>query len=254
MTFYILLYHGIDSDEHPYRYRCVDELEWIISRETFRDHMEILHGNGFRAVTLNDLLSLKNGGDLCWKPIIISFDDGHETNFSNVLPILDQFNFKAEFFITTDWIDTENYMNRTQLVELSQAGMSIQSHGRSHRFLTTLDDEELHDELRCSREKLSELLRRNVQYISYPGGRYDIRVERCVREAGYEGSLTSVRGRNSESGGLFGLKREPLTRDVTQRGFEALIRGGRLYFAMEGFKKLLTGMPLKTRLWKQPQR
>jgi peptidoglycan/xylan/chitin deacetylase (PgdA/CDA1 family) len=248
VTFRILLYHGIHSGDHPYRYRSVDELEWVVSRETLRQHMEILADNGFHAVTLNDLLSSRRGGTIWKKPIIVTFDDGHETNFSNALPILNRFNFKAEFFVTTDWIDSKNYMNRAQLLELSRAGMSVQSHGRSHRFLTTLTDGELHDELCCSREKLGEIVGRDIQYISYPGGRYDSRVDRCVREAGYTGSLTSVRGNNLGLSTLFGLKREALTRGLTQRRFKAFLKGDRPYSVTTTVRRLFAGLTVALHL------
>ncbi len=38
------------------------------------------------------------------KSVIVTFDDGHESDYTLALPLLRKFNFKATFFITTDWI------------------------------------------------------------------------------------------------------------------------------------------------------
>lgn len=230
----ILMYHGIDSDSQPYRSRCADELEWVLSRDTFNKQMEILKLRGFQPVTLDELLLLQRSGRTPRKPIILTFDDGHESNYYNAFPVLNQYGFKAEFFITTDWIDTDNYMSSAQLIELHNAGMSIQSHARSHRFLTDLGNDELLDELRNSREKLSCLLGRDAcKYISYPGGRHDSRTESCARDVGFLGSFTSVRGYNTTLNSLFGLKRQVLTKDTTERHFKALVENNYLYFTIK---------------------
>src|SRR5206468_3912727 len=54
---------------------------------------------------------------------------------------------------------------------LARAGMDVESHGRLHRVLTTLDDASLEDELLTSRVELEAQLGRPIRAIAYPVGR-----------------------------------------------------------------------------------
>jgi len=79
-------------------------------------------------------------------------------------------------------------MTWADLRELSDAGMEIGSHTRTHRVLHTVPLAELPVELRQSRAEIERAVRRPVRAISYPVGR-TLRtlpsLGRAVRDAGY---------------------------------------------------------------------
>jgi peptidoglycan/xylan/chitin deacetylase (PgdA/CDA1 family) len=82
---------------------------------------------------------------------------------------------------------------------LSRAGMDVESHGRNHRVLQTLDDETLHDELAGARADLEAELNRPVRAIAYPVGRrisHDPRIRRALETAGYRVGLSNASGVN----------------------------------------------------------
>ena len=217
------MYHGLHSEKYPCKYSKKSELYWIINTVAFRRQMEILAQKGFNTSLLSDFLGNREKRAAYKKPIVITFDDGHETNYFNALPILNEFGFKAEFFITADWIDNPGFMNRKQLLLLKENGMSVQSHALTHNFLTTLNDERLVSELTNSKEKIKQIINSDVKYLSYPGGRYDDRTEKFVSQAGYQGSCISDHGYNTVGKNPFRLKRFGISVATTEHYFTAVV-------------------------------
>jgi peptidoglycan/xylan/chitin deacetylase (PgdA/CDA1 family) len=82
---------------------------------------------------------------------------------------------------------------------LARAGMDVESHGRRHRVLQTLDDATLRDELVESRRELEAELGRPVRALAYPVGRR-IHGERRIRDAlanaGYQIGMSNKTGVN----------------------------------------------------------
>ena len=123
---------------------------------------------------------------------LITFDDGHISQFDLAFPILKEFSIKAIFFVTAGWIGRrEGYMSWKHLEEIARAGHEIQSHGWSHAYLSRCSSEELHTELRRSKRELENRLGVKVSAISAPGGRWNRRVLCACLDAGYERLFTS---------------------------------------------------------------
>lgn len=72
---------------------------------------------------------------------------------------------------------------------LASEGVSIQSHGKDHALLTTLDDSQVVDQLSTSRRALQQVLAKEVVAFAYPFGEPGVdfgeREERAVADAGY---------------------------------------------------------------------
>jgi peptidoglycan/xylan/chitin deacetylase (PgdA/CDA1 family) len=82
---------------------------------------------------------------------------------------------------------------------LARAGMDVESHGRRHRVLQTLDAATLADELTGSRVELEAQIGRPVRAIAYPVGRRIDR-DRAIRDAvvaaGYRIGMSNMSGVN----------------------------------------------------------
>ncbi len=90
-------------------------------------------------------------------------------------------------------------MTWDQVRALARAGMDVESHGRRHRVLQTLDDETLDDELAGSRVELEAQLGRLVRAVAYPVGRRiarQARIRDAIASAGYRIGLTNASGVN----------------------------------------------------------
>ena len=73
------------------------------------------------------------------KVVMINFDDGWKSQFLYAKPILDQYGFKASFFIVCGKVAAEPYwMTWPQITGLKNDGMDIESHTMTHAHLTDL--------------------------------------------------------------------------------------------------------------------
>ena len=184
---------------------------------------------------------------------VLTFDDGHESNFALALPILQEYGFKAEFFITTGWIGTPYFMNQLQIKELHQARMGIGSHGVTHRFLSDLPEAEIRDEFCDSKKVLEACIVAPVISMSYPGGRMNQLTQRIAQACGFRYICSSVPQLHQQTSGDTRIDRFAVTADLTLDSFAALVQGqglGALRFrhALLAATKALLGNNLYTRL------
>jgi peptidoglycan/xylan/chitin deacetylase (PgdA/CDA1 family) len=101
------------------------------------------------------------------KAIILNFDDDWKGQFTYAVPILEKYGFKATFFVTTGCLTYQNSsfcnnaggdsaMTWEDIRSLSELGHDIQSHGMSHKDLTTQSASDLEYEVGQSKQSLLE--------------------------------------------------------------------------------------------------
>lgn len=87
----IIIYHGV-CQSNPTRFNSL-----FITRETFISHLKF-YKKYFNVVSLDDLYAGKLSDERF--NVCLSFDDGFANNHKYVLPLLDEFEIPATFFIT----------------------------------------------------------------------------------------------------------------------------------------------------------
>jgi len=181
----ILTYHIVTRRENDYGYS--------VSEREFTEHLEFLSRNGFRTVSISEYFAFlsNTGRNVPLKSVLITFDDGHESDFQLALAILKRFSFTATCFVTTDWIGKPGYMSADQLKLMEEEGMSIESHCKTHSFLSSLDPGQASLELHASKATLERILGKTVNFVSFPGGRYNKMVIERALQAGYSGLFSS---------------------------------------------------------------
>jgi peptidoglycan/xylan/chitin deacetylase (PgdA/CDA1 family) len=100
--------------------------------------------------------------------------------------------------IETDYAD-RLIMTWDQVRALARAGMDVESHGRHHRVLQTLNASALESELTGSRKDLEAQLGRPVRAIAYPVGRRingEQHIRAALAAAGYQIGLSNHSGVN----------------------------------------------------------
>jgi peptidoglycan/xylan/chitin deacetylase (PgdA/CDA1 family) len=187
----VLIYHALEDESHPAGASEPGEQLYVLSVNNFRKQMEYLQQGGYRTFLLEELARLDTWPE---KSVVLTFDDGHESNFLLALPILQKYGYKADFFITTGWIGTPHFMNCEHIKALSDAGMGIGTHGETHAFLSDLPKADTRKELENSRNTLVEILKRPVDSFSAPGGRINGRVFEQALNCGYRTICTSHPG------------------------------------------------------------
>jgi peptidoglycan/xylan/chitin deacetylase (PgdA/CDA1 family) len=167
-----------------------------VSPVAFAHQLDYLLERGFHAVPLSDV----HEGSPADSRFAITFDDAFALQLERALPILQARGLTAHAFVVTDFVGRPaswDYSGKARhhadwdlLRQWVDAGMTIGSHGRSHRDLRRLPDHELTSELRESRATLAERLHCDVDTISYPFGRCNAHVVEAAAEAGYRLGVT----------------------------------------------------------------
>ena len=98
----------------------------------------------------------------------------------------------ADFFINPAQVGGAGFASWSDLREMAEAGLSIQSHGLDHRYyLTSLSPARLREELRRARLEIEDHVGRPVTLLVPPGGRAPRELEQAAREVGYTHVLGS---------------------------------------------------------------
>ncbi len=110
------------------------------------------------------------------KVVCIVFDDGWQTQYTNALPIMNYYGYKASFAIITSYLGTSwgnseglSYMTWKEIVTLANQGYDIESHTYSHPNLATLSDASILYQLTQSKQDLADH-GINAQILVYPDG------------------------------------------------------------------------------------
>lgn len=225
------MYHALHADSADAgRFDPV----YSVDPAAFAAQLDWLCANGYRSVRLDDAEQASA------MPIVISFDDGDATNLTVALPLLRERGMIAEFFITSDFIGTPGMLTAQDVQTLAEAGMGVQSHGRSHRFLEDLDEEAMFAELRDSKARLEATSGVPVTAIAFPGGRGGGRERDAALRLGYRHVLGSAPGCNRGHLPHECFERITITRDLPLADFAALVawRGWRPRLARMRFRAL----------------
>ncbi|OMH28012.1 polysaccharide deacetylase family protein [Motiliproteus sp. MSK22-1] len=194
----VLMYHQVPDSPPQGSIHCVYTV-----KEQLREQFSSLKKRGFQPVTFKELAD----GVRVKKPIILTFDDGYEDNYHNLLPLLEEFDFKAVIFALANESLTRNewdipggeppaaLMTSEQLLACHQSGrIEIASHGLTHQHLPTLDADELAREMSDSKHRLEQLLDTEVVSFAYPFGDYQDREVAAAQSAGYLFAIATVSG------------------------------------------------------------
>lgn len=180
----------------------------IISSEKFRKHLQTLKDKGYTTLTLKQVEEyLINDEPIPAKSVLLTFDDGYEDNYTNMFPILKEFNMNAVIFVIPTYLDSGVYLKRSQVKEMSDNGIDIESHTYTHKRLGDLSYEEQLKELTFSKKAVSDITGKDVTSIAYPEGIYNKNTIKAVKEAGYKMGFTIKRGYADRNDDIFQLNR-----------------------------------------------
>lgn len=212
----ILMYHYVSlppPDADQYR------LDLSVAPALFGEHLRWLRDNGYTTITLDDVVqALTEGYPLPERAVVLTFDDGYEDAYTHAFPLLQAFDMTGTFFVVTEWIDahTPGYLTWDQAREMAAAGMSIQSHTRSHPDLTDACDYDcLVYQVLGSVQTLEAEIGVRPRFFCYPGGRYNEEVLRVVRQVGLTAAVTTQAGTFHTSDQLLELSRARIRSTTT---------------------------------------
>lgn len=119
-------------------------------------------------------------------------------------------------------------LNREELKQLDQAGMSIGAHTRSHNVLSLCSDEESRREIQDSKRDIERVLGKPVWAFAYPfGGPSTVsnREVRFAQEAGFSCAFVNVEHWDTECASSFAVERTHVAGDMTVSELAAHVSG-----------------------------
>ena len=200
----ILIFHStrpyIESDTPAVR-------RYIATPETLEQELMYLRDSGYVSITFDDLVGhITRDAPLPPRPVILSFDDDWESQYTYAFPLLEKFGFTATFYIWTAVVGREHHMTWDKIRTLSKAGMQIGCHTITHPFLTRVkNDESLRHEIFGARNLIEERVGVPVTTFAYPFGQYNERVAAMMKEAGFTSARSTWPGVLHSQEGLFSL-------------------------------------------------
>ncbi len=200
-----------------------------VSPDQFQAHMNYLKAQGYDTISLYQLDdALMNGTALPPKPIILTFDDGYIDHYVTVFPILKQLGFTGTFFIITGMPDSNApaYMSWTQITEMADAGMSMESHTKTHQDLRNRDYNFLVYELLGSMQSLQAYTGHEPHMFAYPSGEYDDETLSVLRQLPVWRALTTEHGSLETTDNRLEVPRLRVSGGMDVNGLEALLRSG----------------------------
>ena len=177
----VLNLHSVDPSPNPF---------WpALHPRLFAGLLEWLRGRC--TVTLPSTLGEVARTDAMRPLVVLSFDDGYLSVYQNVVPLLRRLRWPGVLNLALgNTKSSPPGVTRAEVKSMMRAGWELASHTISHLDLTTLDRAQLRQELVGSRRLIRRWFHVTVYDFCYPAGRYNRRVMRAVRRAGYTTATT----------------------------------------------------------------
>ncbi len=201
----ILVYHSMGNFHK-------NDSDFVKSFDTepaiFEKQMQYLKDNGYNVISLGQLNDyFINGKALPAKPVVLTFDDGWQTQYEYAFPILKKFHYTATFFIFNSAMGHKNFLTWDEVKELDAAGMTIGSHTYTHPYLIKITDKKTLDmQVITAKKSLEGRLGKSVDYFAYPFGQYNDLTIGEVKSAGFKMARSIHRGVYNSPQDIYTLK------------------------------------------------
>ena len=156
----ILMYHHID--EHG-------DDSVTISESLLDEQFEYMYDNGYNTVSLDQLIGfVENGTPLPERPVMITFDDGYESNYTIAFKLLQKYGFCAVIFVVaSDVGETPGSLRHFDWNEAREMVSSGHIQIASHTYDMHMNSLRCHNELGDSLYRPDALRRYGENQISY---------------------------------------------------------------------------------------
>ena len=144
---------------------------YTVTPTAFAEQMKALSDNGFQTILPDQLYEyLAHDKPLPAKPIMITFDDTRQEQYSLAAVEMKKYNFKGVFFIMTVSINRPGYMTKTQIKDLSDNGNVIGAHTWDHHMVTKYAEKDWDIQLTKPKKLLETITNKPIKYFAYPFG------------------------------------------------------------------------------------
>ncbi len=203
----ILCYHHIRDIQMASR----ADRGYEVTVAQFKAQMKALADSGYQTVLPDQLYDyLTKGTPLPPKPVMLTYDDTDEEQFSIAKPEMDKYGFKGVYFIMTISMNRPKYMTKEQIKQLSDEGHVIASHTWDHHRVDKLKQENTIDyrgkkkvvnewdfQFTNTKNDLEAITGKPVEYFAYPFGIWSPNAFPEIEKRGYKMSFILSTPRDS---------------------------------------------------------
>lgn len=157
----ILNYHKISGGNDP------DFL--TVTTAQLRQQFDYLNRNGYSTIFLSELMDyVEHKKPLPARPVMITLDDGYRDNYTNLYPILKEYNIKANIFLVAGFIESPDnkhvtnnpmgvFMNVEEACTMSKDLVQYGLHTYTHQSYSRLSVPEIAEDVKATKERLLQL-------------------------------------------------------------------------------------------------
>jgi len=196
----VLMYHRIVSEAQKYSHHGI----WVTA-QSFEQNLISLRQRGYSSITFKQYqLFLNREFTLPNRPVILTFDDGYEDNYTLAFPLLRKYGFSAVIFLVANATRRTNFwdidepkvqlLNEKQICEMSTAGIEFGSHTVTHPNLSQCSPEQIRKELVESKQVIERMTGREIISIAYPYGAVNGTIKSIAAETGYKFGIATNSG------------------------------------------------------------
>jgi peptidoglycan/xylan/chitin deacetylase (PgdA/CDA1 family) len=186
------------------------ETWYYVPTATFAAQMRWLRIHGWSVIDLSTFLrGLDSPESLPRRAAMITFDDAYRSVLTEAAPVLRELLYPATVFVPTGFVGSastfdantrepvEHICSWTDLREIAAHGISVQSHGVSHRTFSQLHEAEIVSELVDSKATIEREVAAPITAIAYPysdAGLDPQATARAAKTAGYQAAFLFTGG------------------------------------------------------------
>lgn len=222
---------------------------WAIGASSFEKQLKYLRDNGFKTISLDELVSFMRGAyHPAGRCVVITIDDGDRSVYEYAYPLLEKYGMKAAMFLITSkagekWDELE-ISSWDELREMDRSGtIEIESHTHDMHYKIekgqsphpvfdivreSTDDEEIEaiaKDLKRSRFALRYYLEKDSKYLAWPYGFGSELSDSLAEMAGFKGILTLRAGPNRRGDPPTRIKRYAITPRTSFSEFRKIVEG-----------------------------
>ena len=149
------------------------------SYQNFEDILHFLRKSGYRSYLPNG----ESMTDTDPQKVIITFDDGHSSQF-RAAELLEEYDMRGIFFVIPSLIDDPEYphMTSAQLAKLAERGHLVAAHGYRHKSMPVSGSEIIAalDTVPDILQNIAGISSGDLHSIAYPYGHYTPAVQRAM--------------------------------------------------------------------------
>ena len=202
----VLMYHKIPDQPLATRHQT------FVTKENFARHLAYFKSRSLSPITFQDYQDFASGrrplAEFPRRPILLTFDDGYTDNYTNLLPLMQQYGYRGVLYLLGDFEVRHNQWDlaqdptepRADLMSEAQkrafvaAGWEIGAHTLTHPRLASLPAAEAAHEMAASKAELERRLGISILSFAYPYGDLSAETKRLAAEAGFTYAVATDSG------------------------------------------------------------